>query len=317
MLRTLFPDIEPYSTAMLKVDEYHEIYVEESGKPDGAPVVFVHGGPGSGCGDYARKFLDPDFYRIICIDQRGCGRSKPFVELRNNTISDLASDMEKVREALGVDKWLVHGGSWGTTLALYYAENYPERVIGLLLRGIFLGRDEDIKWLYQGGAGLFFPEAYEKFTGMLSDSERADNIASYYAHLTSADSDERKKFGKVFADFEGSVVALNPRTLSDEISDANISLAVLECHYFVNHCFMPENYLLENAHKIADIPTYIVHGRYDVDCRPSGAYELYKKLNKADIDFPIAGHSSFEPEITDLLIKAQEDFKKLFNKELL
>ncbi len=312
MLKTLFPEITPYKTHMLKVDEYHEIYVEESGKPDGAPVIFVHGGPGSGCGETSRRFLDPDFYRIICMDQRGCGRSKPFVELRNNTIRHLADDIEKIRETLGIEKWLVHGGSWGTTLALYYAENHPDKVTGLILRGIFLGRDEDIKWLYQGGAGMFFPEAYKQFTDMLGKDKCEDNIRNYYAHLTSSDTSERRKFGKAFADFEGSVVALHPRTLGEDITDDDISLAVLECHYFVNNCFMPENYLIDNADKIADIPIYIVHGRYDVDCRPSGAYELYLRLKNATIEFPIAGHSSFEPEITHCLIEAQENFKKLF-----
>lgn len=312
MLKTLFPEINPYRTYMLKVDELHEIYVEESGKPDGAPVVFVHGGPGSGCGNDSRRFLDPDFYRIICIDQRGCGRSKPFVELRNNTIQALAGDMEKVRVHLGIDRWLVYGGSWGTTLSLYYAEHHPERVAAMILRGIFLGRDEDVKWLYQGGAGMFFPEAYERFTSLLTEEERKDNVGGYYRRLTSENSEERRRFGKAFSDFETSVVALHPRTLSEEISDADISLAMLECHYFVNGCFMPENFLLENAHKIADIPTFIVHGRYDVDCRPEGAHLLAQRLRECEVCYPIAGHSSFEPEITHELILAQERFKKYF-----
>ncbi|MDO4753515.1 MAG: prolyl aminopeptidase [Bacillota bacterium] len=312
MLKTLFPELEPFQTHMIKVDDLHEIYVEESGKKDGAPVVFVHGGPGSGCGNDSRRFLDPDFYRIICIDQRGCGRSKPFVELRNNTIQALADDMEKVRELLGIERWLVYGGSWGTTLSLYYAENHPERVTALILRGIFLGRDEDIKWLYQGGAGMFFPEAYAEFTSLLSEDERKDNVLSYYKHLTSENPEERRKFGKAFSDFETSVVALHPRTLSEEITDGDISLAMMECHYFVNACFMEENYLLNHVDRIQDIPTFIVHGRYDVDCRPEGAHLLAQKLKNCEIVYPIAGHSSFEPEITHELILAQERFKRYF-----
>lgn len=312
MKKTLFPEIQPFRTHMLRVDEFHEIYVEESGKKDGAPVVFVHGGPGSGCGEDSRRFLDPDFYRIICIDQRGCGRSKPFVELRNNDTGELAADMEKVRTFLGIDKWLVYGGSWGTTLSLYYAEHHPERVVAMILRGIFLGREEDIDWLYRGGAGMFFPEAYAAFVSLLSEEERADNVLSYYRHLCSEDPEERRKYGKAFSDFETSAVALHPRTLSEEIRDSDISLAMLECHYFVNHCFMSDNYLLENAHKIADIPTFIVHGRYDVDCRPVGAALLAERLNQCEIVYPIAGHSSFEPEIMHELILAQERFKRYF-----
>lgn len=313
MLRTLYPAFEAYKTHMLKVDEFHEIYVEESGKEDGAPVVFVHGGPGAGGGtELWRRFLDPDFYRIICIDQRGCGRSKPFIELRNNTIADLAEDMEKVREKLGIEKWLVFGGSWGTTLSLYYAEHHPERVVGLILRGIFLGREEDIQWLYQGGAGIFFPEAYEKFLSVLSEEEKKDNIAAYYKHLTSNSPEERRRYGKAFADFEMSVVALHPRELASEISDRDISLAMLECHYFVNKCFMSENFLLKHAYKIAHIPTFIVHGRYDVDCRPSGAHELFQLLKNAEICYPVAGHSSLEPEIMHELMEAQDRFKKYF-----
>lgn len=312
MLKTLFPEIKPFRTQRIKVDDVHEIYVEESGKPDGAPVIFVHGGPGSGCGEHSRRFLDPDFYRIICFDQRGCGRSKPFLELKDNNTPALAEDMERIRTELGIEEWLVYGGSWGTTLALYYAESYPERVKALILRGIFLGRDEDIKWLYQGGAGMFFPEAFEAFTRHFEEHEKTDYVASYYKRLTSEDPEERRKFGKAFSSFENSVVALHPRVIADEITDEDISMAVMECHYFVNHCFMEENQLLDRADRIADIPTFIVHGRYDVDCRPEGAHLLAKKLRNVDIRYPIAGHSSFEPEITHELIEAQERFKKYF-----
>ena len=311
-LKTLFPEISPYNTGHLKVDDIHEIYYEESGKPDGAPVVFVHGGPGCGCGENSRRFLDPNFYRIICIDQRGCGRSKPFLELKDNNTQNLAKDMEKVREHLNIDKWLVHGGSWGTTLSLYYAENYPNRVVGLILRGIFLGRDEDVKWLYQEGAGMFYPEAFKNFTELFNEEEKKNYIHSYYKYLTSDNYEDKKKFGKAFSNFENSVVALEPRIVSTEITDEDIAMAMMECHYFVNDCFFEENYILNNADKIKDIPTIILHGRYDVDCRPVGAYLLNEKLNNSKLIFPVAGHTAYDPPMTHELILAQEEFKKLF-----
>lgn len=183
--KTLFPEFESFDFGYLKVDDIHEIYYEQSGNPNGAPVVFVHGGPGCGCGEKSKRFLDPSFYRIVTIDQRGCGKSKPFLELKDNNTQNLADDMEKIREHLKIDKWLVYGGSWGTTLSLYYAENYPQSVVGLILRGIFLGRDEDIKWLYQGGAGMFFPEAFEIFKSPFNEEERKDYVQSYYKYLTS------------------------------------------------------------------------------------------------------------------------------------
>lgn len=310
--KTLFPEIEPFNSGYLKVDEIHEIYYEESGKKDGSPVVFVHGGPGCGCGEKSRRFLDPDFYRIITIDQRGSGKSKPFLELKDNTTDNLAKDMEKIREHLKIDKWLVYGGSWGTTLSLYYAENFPERVVGLILRGIFLGRDEDIKWLYQGGAGMFFPEAFEIFTEHFNEEESKDYVSSYYKYLTSDNYEDKKKFGKSFSAFENSVIALQPKEISEEITDADISMAMMECHYFVNNCFFEENYILNNVHKIKDIPTIIIHGRYDIDCRPVGAYLLHEKLNNSKLIFPISGHTSFDPPMTHELILAQEEFKKLF-----
>lgn len=310
--KTIFDEFSPYNCGYLKVDDIHSIYFEESGNKNGAAVVFVHGGPGCGCGNLSRRFLDPTFYRIITIDQRGCGKSKPFLELRNNTTENLAKDIEKIREHLKIDKWLVYGGSWGTTLSLYYAENYPKRVVGLILRGIFLARDEDIKWLYQGGAGMFFPEAFDEFTKHFNDTEKKDYIKSYYKHLTSPDYEEKKKYGKSFSNFENSVVKLVPKEILEDVTDEDISMAVMECHYFVNNCFFEENYILNNVEKIKDIPTIIIHGRYDVDCRPVGAYLLSKHLNNVKLIFPISGHTSFDPPLTHELILAQEEFKKLF-----
>lgn len=311
-LKTFFPVLEPYNAGYLKVDDLHEIYYTESGNPKGHPVVYVHGGPGCGCSKDANRFFDPEFYRVITIDQRGCGKSKPFLELKENNTENLAKDMEKIREFLNIEKWIVHGGSWGTTLSLYYAENYPQRVIALVLRGIFLGRDEDIKWLYQGGAGFFFPEEFKKFTEHFNEEESKDYVASYYKYLTSNNFEVKKKYGKLFSAFENSVVTLQPREISEEITDADIAMAMMECHYFVNHCFFEENYILNNAHKIKDIPTFIVHGRYDVDCRPIGAHLLKQKLNNCKLVYTIAGHSSLEPETLNELIKIQEEFKNLY-----
>ncbi|MBM7643122.1 prolyl aminopeptidase [Streptococcus loxodontisalivarius] len=309
-IKELFPPLEPYNHFLLAVDDLHQIYVEESGNPNGAPVVYLHGGPGVGCGDWARRFLDPDFYRIICIDQRGCGRSLPFLELRQNTTEDLAKDLEEVRQHLNIEQWLVHGGSWGTTLALYYAEQFPRSVKGLILRGIFLARKEDMDWLYQGGAGQFFPEAYEDFCSLLTAEEQKDNVSSYYKYLTSSDRETRLTYAKAFSSFENTVIYLHPDDVTEEISDEDVAMATMESHYFVNDCFLEENQLLRDAYKIKEIPTKIIHGRYDVDCRPSGAKELFDCLENAELTYTISGHSSSEPEIIDALIRAQEDFKE-------
>lgn len=305
----LFPEIKPYHTEYLQVDPIHRIFFTLSGNPAGQPVIYVHGGPGCGCSAIAKRFFDPQYYHIITVDQRGCGQSTPFLEIRNNTTADLASDMEKIRQYLSIDKWIVHGGSWGTTLSLYYAENYPEAVDALVLRGIFLGRDEDIKWLYQGGAGQFFPEAYSAFTSLLP-ANCSDNIAYYYQKLTNGNDEDLMKYGKAFSTFENSVTTLKPKVINSDITPLDLAMARMECHYFVNHCFMPENYILNNVHRIVSIPTFIVHGRYDVDCRPEGAYLLAQKLPSAKLIFTISGHSSMEPEIIDQLIRIQKEMQR-------
>ncbi len=305
-LKKLFPAIEPYYSA-----DGHQIYYEQVGNPEGIPVVQVHGGPGGGGNTDFRRFFDPKVYRIILIDQRGCGRSMPFLKLEDNNTQKLAEDMEAIREKLKIDKWIVSGGSWGTTLGLYYAENYTERVKGLILRGIFLGRQEDVDWLYQEGAGYYFPEVYEKYTEILTEEERKDNIASYYKYLKSDDIEIKRKYGKRFSDYEGSLVRLRPRQLSEAVTEHDLSIALLETHYCVNKFFFEPNYILDNVDKVKDIPTIIVHGRYDIDCRPIGAYELSKHLNNCKLVFPISGHTSFDEELIHELILAQEEFKKL------
>lgn len=310
-LRKLFPEIEPFDTGYYEADG-HKVYYEQVGSPNGIPVVQIHGGPGGGGNKDLRRFFDPEFYRVIIIDQRGSGRSTPFLKLEDNNTEKLIEDMEAIREKLKIDKWLVSGGSWGTTLGLYYAENYTERVMGLILRGIFLGRQEDVDWLYQEGAGYFFPEVYDKYTELLTEEERKDNVGSYYKYLKSDDIEVKRKYGKRFADYEASLVKLRPKMLSEEIEDHDLSIALLETHYSINKFFFEENYIMNNVHKIKDIQTIIVHGRYDLDCRPVGAYELSKNLNKCKLVFPISGHTSYDEEMTHELILAQEEFKKLF-----
>lgn len=301
----LYEKIEPYNSGYLKVSDIHEIYFEEFGNKDGLPILYVHGGPGGSGGDYVSRFFNKDKYRIINFDQRGAGRSKPFVELRENTTFNLVEDIEKLRKFLNVDKFILFGGSWGSTLSLVYAINYPENVSSMILRGIFLARYEDVKWLYLGGAGQFFPKEFEKYVSILSDEEKKDIIGSYNKYLSSQEMEVVKKYAKYWNDWESSCVRLYPMELQEEVTDYDVSIARLECHYFKNNSFLPtDNYILDNIEKIENIKTIICHGRYDIDCRPSGAYELYKKMKNCKLEFiDASGHSSLEPAIASRLVE--------------
>ena len=301
----LYDEVKPYDSGYLKVSDIHEIYYEQCGNPDGIPIVYVHGGPGGGSGELARRFFDKDKYRIIIFDQRGCGRSKPFVELRENTTFDLVEDMEKLRKKLNVESWILFGGSWGTALSLVYAINYSEYVSGMILRGIFLARQEDVDWLYCGGAGYYFPQEFEKYISILNEEEKKDIIGSYMKYLGSNDMKVVSYYAKYWNDWETSCVALYKREIPKEVTDYDIAIARMECHYFYNKSFLPEdNYILNNIDKIKGIRTMICHGRYDIDCRPSGAYELYKKMYNCELVFVDAsGHSSLEPAIASQLIE--------------
>lgn len=316
-LRTLYPSIEANFTDFIKVDDVHNIYYEESGNPNGKPVVFLHGGPGCGTAPSCRQFFDPEFYRIILFDQRGSGKSTPHANLTNNDTDSIISDMEKIREKLGIEKWLVFGGSWGSTLALSYAIKHPEKVAGLVLRGIFLGRQEDIDWIYQeGGASNIFPDKWEDYVSVIPEAERDDIITAYYKRLTSDDRATRVEAARAWSMWEGSIVTLLPN--EDVVNDFGdedyaISMATIECHFWMNNMFRENrNYILDEADIIKDIPTTIVHGRYDMDCRFIGAWLLSKKLNNCDLNITISGHSSGEPEIIDRLVKATDNYKKLF-----
>ena len=314
---TLYPAIQPFNTFRLKVDSIHELYVEESGNPNGLPIVFIHGGPGSGCGESDRCFFDPKAYRIVLFDQRGTGHSTPYACLEKNTTQDLVADIEKIREHLAIAKWVVFGGSWGSTLSLAYAQAHPNRVRGLILRGIFLGTTEEIYWFYKTtGAADIFPDYFEDFIAPLGkvDLNSIDMIATYYALLTSNDEIKRLAAAKAWSTWEGRAATLEPDLKKiEKFSNAHFALSIarIECHYFTNHCFFTENQLLKNMHKIAHIPSIIVQGRYDMICPTKQAWNLHKAWPGSElILIRDAGHSSSEPGIMDALIRATQTFAK-------
>ncbi len=298
------------------IDYILSIYFEQVGNPAGKPIVFVHGGPGGGISEKSRVFFDSEYYNVILFDQRGSGKSRPFACMEENTTWHLVEDMEKLRKHLNIDKWVVFGGSWGSTLSLIYAINHPDVVKGLILRGIFLSRKEDIDWLFQEGCSYIYPDAFEKFAGHIDEAKRDDLVSAYYELLMSEDENTAMAAAKVWSAFEGSVVNLVPdeETISDfSEPEKALALARTECYYFYNDSFLKDdNYILNNTDKIKHIPTVIVHGRYDVDCRVSAAYELHKKLPDSKLIITQkSGHSSFEPENLEALRQATEAFKTL------
>lgn len=310
----LFPEIQPHRTGMLVLDDVHTMYWEESGNPAGMPVVFLHGGPGAGAAPAHRRFFDPDHYRIIIFDQRGAGRSRPLGELRRNTTPDLVSDMEKLRAHLAVDQWLVFGGSWGSTLAIAYAEAHPERCTGLILRGIFLCRRSEIEWFLYGLRNLF-PEAWRTFTDIIPENERHDLLRAYHARLTHPDAAVHMPAARAWSTYEGACSTLlpSPETVAYFAGDVvALGLARIEAHYFINDIFMPSNALLDNAHRLRGIPGIIVQGRYDAVCPIVTADDLHRAWPEAEyIIVPDAGHSAWEPGICSELVKAAERFKRL------
>ncbi len=313
MAQKLFPEIQPYKTHRIKVSEQHELYVEEVGNPNGQPAVFLHGGPGAGLNPKHRRYFDPKHYRIILFDQRGCGKSQPHASLENNTTWDLASDIEKIRGYFGIKKWLVFGGSWGSTLALAYAETHPESVSALVLRGIFLCRKEELDWFYQKGCDLIYPDYFEKYVAPIPVAERGDMIQAYYRRLTSDDSAVRIAAAKAWSSWEGSTIKLlpDPSTLmAFEEVQMSLSIARIECHFFINKCwFKTDNQLVENVGKIRHIPTVIVHGRYDVVCPVKNAWDLHKAWPESTLHIiQDAGHAADEPGILDALVKATNSF---------
>jgi proline iminopeptidase len=313
-MRTLYPSIEPHRIGRLRVSALHELYFEESGNPRGKPVVFLHGGPGGGTDPRMRRFFDPAAYRIVLFDQRGCGKSTPHAELRENTTWDLVADIERLREELAIDRWQVFGGSWGSTLALAYAEKHPDRVTELVLRGIFLVRKKEIDWFYQRGASALFPDAFEHYVAPIPEDERHDLLAAYHRRLTSDDERVRQEAARAWSVWEGSTSTLvRDESLVQKTSGDAFSLAFarIENHYFVHGCwFSPESQLLDDVDRIRHIPTVIVHGRYDVVCPLENAWELKKRFPEAELQIvPDAGHSAMEPSNIDRLVRATDRFR--------
>ena len=311
-MRKLFAEIEPYNEFQLKVSALHTLWVEESGNPKGTPVVFLHGGPGAACETFHRRFFDPNKYRIILFDQRGCGRSTPHAELEENTTQHLIEDIEVIRKQLKIDKWLVFGGSWGSTLALAYAQAHPHSVSGLILRGVFLCRPRDIQWFYQDGASYIYPDSWQEYVKVIPLEERNNLVAAFYKRLLSEDEEIRLAAARAWSIWEGSTSNLNPKaSVLEHFSNPHIalSLARIECHYFINDSFMYENQLLKEAHKLAAIPGVIVHGRYDVVCPLEQAYALHQVWPQAEfIVAPNSGHSATEAEIIHALVEATDKF---------
>ncbi len=310
----LYPPIEPHRTGMLRVSDIHEVYWEESGSPDGTPVVFVHGGPGGGTSPDQRRFFDPAAYRIVLFDQRGCGKSTPTSCLEENTTWDLVADMERIRGHLGIDRWVVFGGSWGSTLALAYAETHPDRVRALVLRGIFLLRPKELRWSYQEGASFVYPDAWESFVAPIPEEERDDLMGAFHRRLMGDDAEARRAAAKAWSVWEGSTSWLLPSadhvTTFEEDAFAD-AFARIENHYFVNGGFFSHpDQLLDGVDRIRHIPTVIVQGRYDMPCPVTTAWELHRRWPEADFHIvPDAGHAAMEPGTRSLLVEATDRFR--------
>ncbi|MDG1721541.1 MAG: prolyl aminopeptidase [SAR86 cluster bacterium] len=310
----LYPKIKPYDSGFLN-DDQHQVYFEQCGNPDGKPAIFLHGGPGGGGSEDVRRFFNPDLYRIIVFDQRGCGRSKPHGCLENNTTWHLVSDIENLREKLSIEKWLVFGGSWGSTLSLAYAQAHPKSVSELVLRGIFLLRKEELHWFYQDGASRIFPEAWSGFLDIIDEDKRNNLMSSYHEIFKSDDKERRLKAAIAWSKWEAATSSLAYKpSLVEEFSNPEFALAfaLIENHYFVNKgWFKTENQIIDNIDIIRSIPAVIVQGRYDVVCPMKTAWELSEAWPEAElIVAPASGHTAFEKEITHALISATDKFGK-------
>ncbi|KAA0874621.1 prolyl aminopeptidase [Nitrincola tapanii] len=311
-MRSLYPEITPYAEHYLPVDDLHTLYIEESGHPQGLPVLFIHGGPGGGSSPQHRRFFNPERYRIIVFDQRGCGRSTPHACLERNTTQHLIADIESIRCHLEIKEWLLFGGSWGSTLALAYAQEHPEAVLGLILRGIFLCRDQDIQWFYQRGASAVFPDYWQDYLQVIPEEEREDLLQAYYQRLTSDNELARMAAAKAWSVWEGRCSTLQPNPdLAAHFAEPHVALAMarIEAHYFVHQAFLAPDQLLKNAARIRHLPCTLVHGRYDLVCPLEQAHALHQVMPDAELHIiRDAGHSAFEPGITDNLIRATDAF---------
>ena len=312
--RTLYPEIEPYRTGRLRVSDLHEIYFEECGNPRGKPVVFVHGGPGGGTEPKQRRFFDPQAYRIVLFDQRGCGRSTPNACLEENTTWHLIADMEALRQELGIERWQVFGGSWGSTLALAYAQKHPDRVTEIVLRGIFLLRKQEIDWFYQRGASALFPDAWEEYLAPIPEAERGNMLMAYHKRLLSSDPEVQRAAARAWSVWEGRTSCLLPNAelIAKTQGDAfALAFARIECHYFVNGGFLEsDTQLLDDVPRIRHIPTVLVQGRYDVVCPMESAWALHRAFPEADLRVVAdGGHSAMEPGTVHELVEATDRFR--------
>ena len=315
-MRDLYPPVEPFNSGSLPVSPLHTLYYEQVGNPAGRKAVFLHGGPGGGIQPEYRQYFDPERWHVALFDQRGCGKSTPHAELRENTTWDLVADIERLREKLGIDRWVVFGGSWGSTLALAYAETHPERCLGLILRGIFLLRRQELLWFYQEGASALFPDAWDEYLKPIPEAERGDLMSAYHRRLTSPDPAVRREAAKAWSVWEASTSRLLPdpslveRFGGDEFADA---FARIECHYFVHGAFLrTATQLLDDLTRIAHLPGVIVQGRYDVVCPATSAWALHKRWPGSRLAIvPDAGHSMKEPGITSALVEATDAFAAL------
>lgn len=312
----MFPQIEPYTTHRLKVEAPHELYIEECGNPRGLPVLFVHGGPGAGCEDYHRRFFDPHIYRIVLFDQRGAGRSTPHACLEHNTTAKLVEDIEAIREHLDIDRWILFGGSWGSTLSLVYAQAHPRRVYALILRGIFLCRPHEIHWFYQEGASRIFPDYWEQFVAPIPPDERHDLVHAYYRRLTSANENERLIAAQAWSLWEGRAATLQlKKSITDFFGSAHtaLSLARIEAHYFVHDSFLAPDQILRDIARLQAVPAVIVHGRYDIVCPVENAWALHRAWPQARLEIvPDAGHSASERNTAAALVAATNEMARRF-----
>lgn len=305
----LYPPIEPYDYRVLDTGDGHLIYVEQCGNPKGVPVIVFHGGPGGGCSPAMRRYFDPDVYRVILFDQRGCGRSRPHASVVNNTTWDLVADIEMIRNQLGIDQFIVFGGSWGATLALIYAISHPERVSYLVLRGVFMMTQVELDWFYGGGAGQFWPETWARFRDLIPENERGDMIAAYHSRLFGGDLREEIKFAQAWSAWENALASVNSSGYGGEApGDYARAFARLENHYFVNAGFLSEDgWILKNVDRISEIPGIIVQGRYDMICPPQRAWELAQAWQNVELKMiRNAGHALSEPGISAALVSAMD-----------
>ncbi len=311
--RTLYPEIEPYASGQLVVSDGHTIFFEQCGNPTGKPAVFLHGGPGAGCNPKSRRFFDPEKYRIVLFDQRGCGRSTPHASLEANTTWHLVADIEALRTHLGIERWQVFGGSWGSTLALAYAQTHPRRVTELVLRGIFMLRRSELEWFYQAGTDALFPDAWDDYLAAIPSVEHGDLMSAYHRRLTSTDPEVQLAAAKAWSIWEARTSYLIPDERHVDASSADLfalAFARIECHYFVNGGFFDrDDQILANAYRLKDIPAVIVQGRYDVVCPVRSAWDLSQAWPEATLKIvPDSGHSALEPGITHELILATDKF---------